>query len=54
MSRRLWSLAFCLLSAVLGGAAPAWAQLKDENLLVALPQGFSVVMNESRNENLPQ
>ena len=49
MSRRLWPLALCLLSALLGGAAPAWAQLTDENLLVAMPQGFSVVMNESRN-----
>lgn len=30
------------------GAGPSRAQLQDENLLVTLPQGFKVVMNESR------
>jgi hypothetical protein len=30
-------------------AAPSYAQLKNENLLVGMPQGFKVGFNESRN-----
>jgi len=49
MSCRFRSVALGLLLALVGGAMPAQAQLKDENLLVAMPQGFKVAMSESRN-----
>ena len=49
MSRRFWSATLGLLLPLVGVAAPSWAQLKDENLLVAMPQGFKVAMNETRN-----
>ena len=39
----------CLALIICTAAAPSRAQLKDENLLVGLPQGFKVAFTDSRN-----
>lgn len=39
----------CLAAALSFAAAPSYAQLKNENLLVGMPQGFKVGFQDSRN-----
>jgi hypothetical protein len=47
MKCRFWSVALWLPLALVGAATPTQAQLKDENLLVALPQAFKVGFTDS-------
>jgi hypothetical protein len=53
MAIRFWSSvrrgAAIAFASLLGLGATAHAQLKNENLLVAMPQGFKVGFNDSRN-----
>ncbi|MDI1284092.1 MAG: hypothetical protein PSV46_06835 [Reyranella sp.] len=39
----------CLVAALSFAAAPSYAQLENENLLVGMPQGFKVGFQDSRN-----
>jgi hypothetical protein len=43
------AVVFCLAAVLSFASAPSHAQLKGENLLVALPQGFKVGFQDSRN-----
>ena len=42
------AIVLCLAAALSIAAAPSQAQLKDENLLVGMPQGFKVGFSDSR------
>jgi len=44
--------AVVLLSAVLSGGGSAFAQLKDENLLMGIPSGFKVVFQDKKPQRM--